>query len=527
VFDIFWIGIAFLCGLAARQFGLPPLAGYLMAGFVLHVLAVDTGETLAELSELGITLLLFTIGLKLNLAGLLRPHVWGVAVLHMSATTLALLGVLLLVGALGVGMTGQLSPTTALLVAFALSYSSTVFAVKVLESRGDMQSNYGSTAIGILIIQDLAAVGFLVASTGKLPSPWAVLLLALLWPGRWLLWRVLDRTGHGELLVLFGLAVAVGGAQLFDLFGVKGDLGALLIGVLLARHPSAGELSKSLLGFKDLFLVGFFLTVGLTGTPGVEALLLAVLLIALLPFRTWLYFRLFTRFRLRARTSLLSALGLTSYSEFGLIVAAVAAAQGWLPPEWLGALAVTLALSLVAGSPLNSRAMALFEKYQRRLLTHQRAPLVPEERPVDPGPAAALVVGVGRVGTGALDRLRQENIGRVVGIESSQERARKHREDGRDVVPGSGTDPDFWARVSRNFDGLRLVLLAMPKVQENEYAARELRRLGYTGRIASVVKFADHADVLEAAGVDTVSNFYMEAGAGLAEDATRTLNRSH
>lgn len=523
MFDIVWIGAAFICGLAARPLGLPPLVGYLAAGFVLHALGVQTGTTLAELSELGITLLLFSIGLKLNLRSLLQRHVWGTTAIHMSVTTTGLFGGLLLLATAGVGLTGRLTLVQALIVAFALSYSSTVFAVKVLESRGDMQSNYGSTAIGILIIQDLAAVGFLVLSTGKTPSPWAFLLLLVLWPGRWLLWRVLDRTGHGELLILFGLAVAVGGAQLFDLFGVKGDLGALLIGVLLAKHPSAGELSKSLLGFKDLFLVGFFLTVGLTGTPGIEALVLAVLLIALLPFRTWLYFRLFTRFHLRARTSFLSSLGLTSYSEFGLIVASMAAAQGLLPPEWLGTLAITLALSFVAASPINSQAMGLFERYQARLLAYQRDELVPEERPVDPGPATALVIGVGRVGTGAYDHLVEENMGRVVGIEASRDRVLRHHEDGREVVLGSGTDPDLWARVARSFDGLSLVVLAMPKVQENEYAARELRRLGYAGRIASVVKFDDHATLLQEAGVDLVSNFYMEAGAGLAEDASRHL----
>jgi predicted Kef-type K+ transport protein len=523
VFDIAWIGIAYLCGLAARPVGLPPLVGYLLAGFVLHAIDIRTGDTLAELSELGITLLLFSIGLKLNLRSLLQRHVWGVTGIHMSVTTLGLFGGLLLLSAAGVGLTGQLTLVQALVVAFALSYSSTVFAVKVLEARGDLQSNYGNAAIGILIIQDLAAVGFLALSTGKLPSPWAVLLLLVFWPGRWLLWQLLTRTGHGELLVLFGLSVAVGGAQLFDLFGVKGDLGALLIGVLLASHPGATELSKSLLGFKDLFLVGFFLTVGLMGTPGAEALVLAMLLVGLLPFRTWLYFRLFARFGLRVRSSLLSSFGLSTYSEFGLIVASVAAAQGLLPPEWLGTLAVTLALSFVAASPVNARAIQLFDRYEARLLPWQRDELVPEERPVDPGPATALVVGVGRIGTGAYDHLVEEEIGRVVGIESSRDRVAQHLERGRLVIFGSGTDPDLWARVVRSCEGLRLVVLAMPALGENEYAARELRELGYAGRIASVVRFDDHVRILREAGVDLVSHVYMEAGAGLAEDASRML----
>jgi predicted Kef-type K+ transport protein len=523
LFDVVWIGIAFLCGLLGKQIGLPPLAGYLLAGFVLHAVNVETGDTLEELSEFGITLLLFSIGLKLKLSGLLRPQVWAVAGVHMAMTTTFLLAFLWLLGTLGLGLLAQTDRLDLLLLAFGLSFSSTVFAVKVLEARGDMASNYGSTAIGILIIQDLAAVGFLVLSTGKVPSPWAVLLFVVLWPGRWLLWRLLDRTGHGELLILFGLAVAVGGAQLFDQFGVKGDLGALLLGVLLAQHPSASELSKSLLGFKDLFLVGFFLTVGLTGTPSLQAVVLAVLLVALLPLKSWLYFALLTRFRMRARTSALSALSLTNYSEFGLIVAAVAYDLGYLDPAWLGVLAVTLALSFVASSPVNINATAVYERYQQRLRRYQRDRLIPEERPIDPGSATALVIGMGRVGTGAFDHLVEENIGRVVGVESSQDRVSEHQQLGREVVFGSGTDPDVWARVAMGFDTLELVVLTMPKMQENEYAARELRRLGYRGRIASAVKFADHERVLAEAGVDFVSNFYTEAGAGLAEDASRHL----
>ena len=104
----------------------------------------------------------------------------------------------------------------AALLAFALSFSSTVFAVKVLEERAQIKSHFGRVAIGILVIQDLAAVIFLAASAGKTPSVWALALLALI-PLRHVLYRLLDRSGHGELLVLFGLVLALGSAELFDL----------------------------------------------------------------------------------------------------------------------------------------------------------------------------------------------------------------------------------------------------------------------------------------------------------------------
>ena len=123
-----------------------------------------------------------------------------------------------------------------------------------------MQAMHGRVAIGILIIQDIIAVVFITISTGKVPSLWALALFALILL-RPLLFMIMDRCGHGELIPLFGLVAAlVLGAEAFDQVGLKADLGALILGVLLARHGRAGEISDSLLSFKDLFLVGFFLT---------------------------------------------------------------------------------------------------------------------------------------------------------------------------------------------------------------------------------------------------------------------------
>jgi len=228
MFDAAWIGIAFLLGMGARLIGLPPLVGYLAAGFVLFGLGIDTGGTLDHVAEIGITLLLFTIGLKLQLGTLLRPQVWAVTSIHMLLVSLALPAALLGAGAAGLAFASDLKPATALLIGFALSFSSTVFAVKVLEDKGELSSIYGRTAIGILIMQDIAAVVFLAASTGKMPNAWALLLVPGLVPLRWLLHRIMDRAGHSELLILFGLAIALGGAQIFDLAGIKGDLGDVI-----------------------------------------------------------------------------------------------------------------------------------------------------------------------------------------------------------------------------------------------------------------------------------------------------------
>lgn len=516
--DVVWIGIAFGLGLLARQVGLPPLVGFLLAGFVLSALGRSGGETLQTISDLGITLLLFTIGLKLKIGSLLRPQVWGVASLHLIIVSIALGGVLLALAGSGLELLSGLRWPQCLLLGFALSFSSTVFGMKVLEGRADVSSVYGTTIIGILIVQDLAAVAFLAASTGKLPSWWALLLVPGLWPLRWVLFRTLERAGHGELLVLFGLTIAVGGDELFRLVGLKGDLGALTLGVLLAAHRSADELAKALFAFKDLFLLGFFLSVGMQGLPGAEAWLIAITLVLLVAGKSFLFFWLLVRFRMRSRTSLLAALGLASYSEFGLIVAALAGAQGWLDPAWLTVLALTLALSFVAASPVNERVLALYRRHRERLLAMQHPRRRPEEQEIEPQAAEVLIFGMGRVGTGAYDELHDAGFRAVVGIDSAADVAARHEAAGRQVIRASGTDLDFWDRLRLDPDKLRLVLLALPRVEENEFAARQLRQHGYRGRVGALVKYPDEGERLQAAGVDRVYNLYQEAGAGLALD---------
>jgi len=167
--DPIWIAVAFAFGFLATQMRLPALVGFLIAGFVLNALGAEGGAFLSEMADLGVTLLLFSIGLKLRISQLLRPEVWGVASLHMLAIVTLSTGVLLLLAVFEFPILNKLTPLTAVLLGFALSFSSTVFAVKLLEDKDDMAAWYGRIAIGVLIIQDIAAVIFLGVSAAKVP----------------------------------------------------------------------------------------------------------------------------------------------------------------------------------------------------------------------------------------------------------------------------------------------------------------------------------------------------------------------
>jgi len=515
--DIVAISSAFLLGLIARQFGMPPLVGFLIAGFVLYATGMRITESIFEFAEMGVTLLLFSIGLKLRVGSLLMPQIWAVASLHMLVTIILFTTGIHLFGLSGLPLSSDLNLSTTIFIAFALSFSSTVFAVKVLEEKSEMSALYGLVSIGILITQDIIAVVFLAVTTSKVPSLWVLLLLGLI-PLRPALYKIFERAGHGELQILFGLSLAIGGAEIFELVGVKGDLGALILGIMFSAHPKASELSRQLLGFKDLFLVGFFLTIGLSGPLSIEVIGIALLLVVLVPIKGIFFFWLLTRFNLRARTSLLTSLSLVNYSEFGLIVCAVGVMNGWVDNEWLIVIAIALSISFIVAAPLNSKSHQLYTLFRKRLLPFQSTTRIADEEPIDPGDASIYIFGMGRVGTGAYDNLRERFGDVVVGIDIDDGTVDNHNSEGRCVILGSATDIDFWDRIKMDFNNVNLVMLAMPNHSENLFVINHLKSLNFQGKLAAIAKYPDEIDSLKQAGVDSAFNLYTEAGTGFAND---------
>ena len=204
--DPLWLTIAFISGFAVKLAGLPPLVGYLAAGFILKFTGAESGPVIEQVSDLGVILLLFTIGLKLKLKDIARIEVFGSASVHLTLVS-AVYGIALyLLSFSGLHLFAGLSVLTSALIAFSLGFSSTVYAVKVLEEKGEMQSIHGSLSVGVLIIQDIFAVLFLVFAAGKVPSVWALAVIPVLFLLRPVIYFLLNRAGHGEILIQIGRA---------------------------------------------------------------------------------------------------------------------------------------------------------------------------------------------------------------------------------------------------------------------------------------------------------------------------------
>jgi predicted Kef-type K+ transport protein len=509
--EVVWISAAFALGLIFSRLGLPPLVGFLLAGFGLNAIDIRGGPTLEHIAHLGVLLLLFSVGLKLRIRNVLRLEVSGGSVVHLALMVIAFYPLL----RFGVGAAAP----TALLLAATLGFSSTVVAAKILEERRELRAFYGRVVIGMLVVQDIIAVVMLAMAGGSSPSPWAVLLLAL--PlARPLIFRFFERSGHEELLLLFGLLLALVGGYGFQELGLSSELGALLLGALVAGHPRAVELSDALWGLKELFLVAFFLQIGMTGVPTLHDVLLGVLFALLLPVKAALFFFVLLRFGLRARTSFLAALHLASYSEFALIVAGVAVRSGWLTPDWLVTLAVTVAISFAVTAPLGRNAHSLYGRLEQSLLRFELERQHPDEQPLSLGAANVLIVGMGRVGTGAYDFLKRRRT-KLVALDSDPAKVEKHRHAGRRVLFGDAEDPALWHHLP--LDNIRAVMLAMPDLEAKRLAVGRLRERGFSGLIAATGVYPDEEDAIRAAGADLTFNYFDEAGVGFAEHTWEAL----
>lgn len=509
---------AFLAGLLFRRFGFPPLPGYLLAGFICHALGLGDAQSLHIIADLGITLLLFTIGLKLDLAELAAPPVWAVAGLHMFIAIPLTALVIIAIGDLFPALS-LAHASSAWALALALSFSSTVFAVKILEERGETVSLHARIAIGILVIQDLIAVAGLVLSSNQPPSLAAVALLALplLRPA---LRLALDAAGHGELVALFGVAMALGTAALFESVHLKGGLGALAMGMILANTPKSKELYLSLINLKDLFLIGFFLEIGYYGLPATHMFYVTLVLGLIILIRPVIYYALFAAFRLRARTSLLASLALFNYSEFGLIVAAIAASHGLLSPQWVTTLALALSFSFFLATPVNTNAHAIYNRYSDWFRRFQRDSRLPEERPQRLGNAEVVILGMGRVGQGAYAYLKDRFAGNIVGVDENQEKVQQHRAAGVNCVHADVGDIGFWEDL--DVRRRKLILVSLTNHSENLSVVDLARKFDYDNVLAVVARFPDEQAQLASLGC-IAFNLYAEAGHGFAEHVIKQI----
>ena len=466
-------GLALIFGFAAERLKIPALVGYLLAGIMIGPatpgFVADVGIA-SQLSEIGVMLLMFGVGLHFSLDDLLavkRIAVPG-AVVQMGLATV-----------LGMGMAWWWgwSLGAALIFGLSLSCASTVVLLKALEARGALQTMNGRIAVGWLVVEDLATVLVLVLmpplagvlggtaapvedaaplwrTVGQTLLQVSAFIAVMLIAGRrllpWLLWHV-ARTGSRELFTLSVVTAAIGIAYgAAELFGVSFALGAFFAGMVMRESEFSHRAAEESLPLRDAFAVLFFVAVGMLFDPSVvmeEPMRVLGVVAIIIVGKSVAAMVLVLAFRYPLNTALTVAASLAQIGEFSFILAGLGVSLGLLPPAGLslvlaGAL-ISIALNpfvFAAIAPVRSWVLGrsdLARRFERREDPYAELPMSTERRYLE---GQVVLVGYGRVGRRIAEALRERGIPFVV-AEQNREQVEDLRKQGIAAVSGNAADP--------------------------------------------------------------------------------------
>jgi len=501
-------------GVHLRQ---PLIVAFILVGILVgpSVLGwVSANDRVDLLAKLGITLLLFVVGLKLDL------HI----IRTMGAVALATgLGQVIFTSVIGylIALALGMAPIAALYVAVALTFSSTIIIVKLLSDKREVDTLHGRIALGFLIVQDLVVVFVMIGlnTLSKTSEPNLMYAaLAVLVKGslfvvaiglvtRYLLTRLLHLLSRSqELLVLFGIAWAVGLAALGAELGFSKEVGAFIAGVSLASTPYRDALGARLVSLRDFLLLFFFidlgarLDLGLLGAQLMESMVFSLFVLIGNPLIVMVIMGVLGY---RKRTGFLAGLTVAQISEFSLILAALGLSLGHINRETMGLITLVGLITISASTYMIIYSHQLYERLAPWLdIFERRQPQREIEQGVMPGDDVAEVVlfGVGRYGSGIAQTLRARNC-QVLSVDYNPQLVRSG-DKGYPVLFGDAEDPEFIA--SLPLARARWVVSTARERHVNQSLIHSLRSLGYAGRIAVTAHDLSEVARLEQAGADLV-----------------------
>jgi monovalent cation:H+ antiporter-2, CPA2 family len=487
-----------------------------------YVTIRDIGSVL-PLAELGVVFLLFTIGLELSFERLklMRRLVFGLGTAQVVLTGTLLASVALIMG---------LPMVAAIIVALALSLSSTAIVLPVMAEKKRLATTAGRTGFAILILQDLAVAPILITITAMAnPSGGSAMLsffkafgsgiavIAVLVVGGRLLLRPLmklvARSGSQELFLAACLLVAMGSGLIASAAGHSMALGAFLAGLLLAETEYRHEIEVTIGPFKGLLLGLFFMTAGaqldlvaLVRYPG----LIFGLAIGLIVVKAGVLLALLRVFRIPASAHAEVALSLAPAGELGLVLIATGGAMGVISPEVAALAALLVLVTMFVNPPLHGLGQALSQRQRVAALPAEAT--MPQE---GAGQGKVIVVGFGRVGQLVADMLTRNRIA-FMAVDVEPAVIANARKAGIDAIFGDASRREFLQRI-----GIAQTR-ALVATSSDPDAVERLVRVARAERpdliIIARARDADHAAKLYSLGATDVVPETVEASLQLAEN---------
>ncbi|WP_371060243.1 cation:proton antiporter [Rhodosalinus sp. 5P4] len=522
-----------LFGIALRQ---PLIVSFIAVGLIAGPSALDVVRADAQidlLSQLGIAVLLFLVGIKLDVK-LIRS---------LGAVSLTTgLGQVAFTSVFGflIGLALGLGAVTSLYVAVALTFSSTIIIVKLLSDKREIDSLHGQIALGFLIVQDivvvlamivLSAIGIGAAAEGGgqgggtvmsvLVSGVAMVALVVLFV-RYIADPLTERLARAqELLVIFAIAMAAMFAAIGDFVGLGKEVGGLLAGVALASTPYRETIAARLAPLRDFLLLFFFIALGATldlsllGTHVTGAIVFSLFVLIGNPL---IVLAIMGAMGYRKRTGFLAGLTVAQISEFSLIFVAMGVSIGHVEEDALGLVTMVGLVTIAASTYMitySHRFYALFEPVLG-IFERRGTPREPYDAAAHRGDRYKVIVfGLGRFGTAIGMRLQKRGV-TVLGADFNPLSVRRWRELGLASEFGDATDPEFVAELPLSqADWIVSTVPIHPTGLSHEDTRTTLiqltRAAGFSGRIAVASHHPRDTEALFGAGADIVLEPFQDA----------------
>jgi len=507
----------------------PALIAYLVVGIAAGPAVfglVTAHDQIVLLAQVGVTVLLFAVGLKLDLHHI--RHIGPVAL----ATGLGQLTFTIVIG-FGLALALGKGAMEALYLAVALTFSSTIIIVKLLSDKRELDSLHGRIAVGFLIVQDLAVVIAMMAvsalrgsEAGGESAGALTVLLSLGWRlaavaaalfvlMRWVLPPLVAAMARSqELLLVFAIAWGVALAALAEWVGFSKEAGAFLAGFSLASTPYREAMNARLTGIRDFLLLFFFIDLGAKldfSTLGAEVVPAIVLSLFVLIGNPLIVMAIMGFMGYRRRTGFLAGLTVAQISEFSIVFVAMGITLGHVGVQALSLTTLVGLVTITASTYMIIYAQPLYERLAPWLKVFER------QRPfreIDAGSQAgartaqAIVFGLGRYGGRLFEQLRADGVD-VLGVDFDPETVSVLQSRGLPVLFGDGEDPEFLETLPLR--QVRWVVTTFPQWESNRALLHALKVVHFDGNVVGAVRDAAHGRALSEAGVARVLNPFEDA----------------
>ena len=537
-----------ICALAGALFvrlRQPVLIAYIVVGIAVGPAVfglVSAHDQIDLLAQVGVAVLLFAVGLKLDLHHI--RHIGPVAL----ATGLGQLAFTIVIG-FGLVLALGKAPMEALYVAVALTFSSTIIIVKLLSDKRELDSLHGRIAVGFLIVQDLAVVIAMMAmsalrgSDGSGPEDTGLMavLLSLGWRltlaavamyvlMRWVLPALVTAMARSqELLLVFAIAWGVVLAAVGEWAGFSKEAGAFLAGFSLASTPYREAINARLTGIRDFLLLFFFIDLGAKlelSTLGAEVVPATVLSLFVLIGNPLIVMAIMGYMGYRRRTGFMAGLTVAQISEFSIVFVAMGITLGHVGVQALslttlvGLVTITLSTYMILyAQPLYERLAPWLRVFERRQPFRE---IAAESQAGSVQTAEAIVFGLGRYGSRLFEQLRADGID-AIGVDFDPEAVSEMQGRGLPVLFGDGEDPDFLE--SLPLRQVRWVITSFPQWESNRALLHALRAAHYGGQVVGAVRDAAHGRALADAGVTHILNPFDDAADHAAARLARQIRQ--